>query len=265
MTNEEKTAMEGLLAAQEVLQKPFNILDFVVQPSARPPIVVLYGQPGIGKTTLAATLPDPIFLLTENGIPEDENGQKLKINALPVRSRGEYDIWVERLLKDGGKNFRSLVLDSADHLDMLFLSRLRETMTDQEQSYGRLQLALRDQWREFLTFAKTMASKKVLVFLIAHSLIERIETPTAAAYDRFNLKMEKKSREIITESADLIAFYDFNRVVSSSEKSDKIKKVNEFGRKIYLSVSGQAVAKTRAALPAEMTPEAFINALIERM
>ena len=34
-----------------------------------PPIIVIHGQPGIGKTTLAQNFPNPIFVQTEDGCP----------------------------------------------------------------------------------------------------------------------------------------------------------------------------------------------------
>ena len=34
-----------------------------------PPIIVLHGLPGIGKTTLAAGFPSPVFVQTEDGCP----------------------------------------------------------------------------------------------------------------------------------------------------------------------------------------------------
>ena len=35
--------------------------------SDKPPRIVIYGVPGIGKTSLAAEFPDPIFIQTEEG------------------------------------------------------------------------------------------------------------------------------------------------------------------------------------------------------
>jgi len=34
-----------------------------------PPIIVLHGQPGVGKTTLAQNFPRPVFIQTEDGCP----------------------------------------------------------------------------------------------------------------------------------------------------------------------------------------------------
>ena len=34
-----------------------------------PPIIVIHGQPGVGKTTLGQTFPKPVFVQTEDGCP----------------------------------------------------------------------------------------------------------------------------------------------------------------------------------------------------
>jgi GTPase SAR1 family protein len=34
-----------------------------------PPIIVIHGQPGVGKTTLAQNFPKPVFVQTEDGRP----------------------------------------------------------------------------------------------------------------------------------------------------------------------------------------------------
>ena len=34
-----------------------------------PPIIVIHGQPGVGKTTLAQNFPKPVFIQTEDGCP----------------------------------------------------------------------------------------------------------------------------------------------------------------------------------------------------
>ena len=62
-----------------------SILDRVYKTVSQAPRITLYGKPGVGKTTLASTFPEPLFLLTEdNECPG--------INALPiVKSYDEND------------------------------------------------------------------------------------------------------------------------------------------------------------------------------
>jgi ABC-type iron transport system FetAB ATPase subunit len=39
---------------------------------AKPPRIAIYGPPGIGKTTFAAGAPNPVFILTEDGLGDLE-------------------------------------------------------------------------------------------------------------------------------------------------------------------------------------------------
>ena len=43
-----------------------------------PPIIVLHGLPGIGKTTLAADFPAPVFVQVEDGIPGWDRDRDLR-------------------------------------------------------------------------------------------------------------------------------------------------------------------------------------------
>ena len=47
-------------------------LQSIERSSQLPPRVVLYGVPGIGKTTFAAQMPAPIFLPVEDGLGQLE-------------------------------------------------------------------------------------------------------------------------------------------------------------------------------------------------
>ena len=44
-----------------------SLSNLVRRKSDKPPRIVIYGVPGIGKTSLAAEFPDPIFIQTEEG------------------------------------------------------------------------------------------------------------------------------------------------------------------------------------------------------
>lgn len=45
-----------------------SLLDTVKKPEDRPVIATVTGDAGIGKTTLAATFPKPIFIRAEDGM-----------------------------------------------------------------------------------------------------------------------------------------------------------------------------------------------------
>ena len=56
--------------------------------SDKPPRIVIYGVPGIGKTSLAAEFPDPIFVQTEEGTG---NLELTSFSAEPLTTFVEYD------------------------------------------------------------------------------------------------------------------------------------------------------------------------------
>ena len=64
-----------------------SILSTIAKPSNRPVIATILGDAGLGKTSLAATFPNPIFIRAEDGlqaIPEES-----RPDAFPVVTKAE--------------------------------------------------------------------------------------------------------------------------------------------------------------------------------
>ena len=90
-----------------------SLSNLVRAKSDKPPRIVIYGVPGIGKTSLAAEFPDPIFIQTEEGAG---NLELTTFSAEPLTSFGQVDEAIELLLT-GEHEFRTVVLDSLDWLE----------------------------------------------------------------------------------------------------------------------------------------------------
>ena len=72
----------------------------------KPPIILLYGQEGVGKSTFAAKAPNTIFIPTEDGLNE------IDCAKFPIsKSYGEFK---EKLLalRDEEHEFQTLAIDS---------------------------------------------------------------------------------------------------------------------------------------------------------
>lgn len=71
----------------------------------RPQRVIIYGPEGVGKSTLAAGLPAPVLLDTEQG------SSHIDVARLDCRSYGDVINAIEELTQ-GGHEFRTVIIDS---------------------------------------------------------------------------------------------------------------------------------------------------------
>ena len=55
-------------ATTTAAQRPTITLDSLKKHAKKPPRICVFGEGGLGKTTLAANAPNPIFILTEDGL-----------------------------------------------------------------------------------------------------------------------------------------------------------------------------------------------------
>ena len=81
----------------------------------KPPRFVLYGGAGIGKTSFAASMNKPIFLLTEDGMG------KIQCDHFPVSK--DYDSFIDNLnsLLEEDHEYATLCVDSLDWLEPLVM------------------------------------------------------------------------------------------------------------------------------------------------
>ena len=103
-----------------------SVLDKIITLEPKAPRITIFGRPGIGKSTLAAQFPKPLFLLTE------ETGLS-NVEALPVATSFR-DIWdnVKELLAMDELPFNTIVIDSISKLDALIVKYiLDESLGDE--------------------------------------------------------------------------------------------------------------------------------------
>ena len=179
----------------------------------KPPRIVMYGTSGIGKSTFAASAPNPIFIPTEDG------AAALAVPTFPLirswkNSEGTGLIDAFSFLAQGQHDFKTVVLDSADWTENILKEQVAKDYgldaydTNAKQlAYGRGGRALEEYWRRICdSFTDLRDKRNMGVIVVAHSQVKRFDDPTTDAYDRYILDLGKESAAVLTEWADIVLF-----------------------------------------------------------
>lgn len=226
---------------------------------SKPPRLLVYGTPGIGKSTFAAQAPKPIFIPTEDGLDEIEcdrfdlaENYKQIIQALQLLLREEHD-------------YQTVVIDSLDWAEKLIWEELcREygvsSIEKVDGGYARGYTHALSYWTQILTLLQQLREEQgLLIILVAHSKIERFEDPETAAYDRYAPRLHKHAASLWIEWCDAVLFATRKMRIQAEDagfgKSRAIAQPvgKSGGERILRCVGGPAcVAKNRYRLPEEL-------------
>ncbi|MBU2708778.1 ATP-binding protein [Zooshikella marina] len=228
------------------------------------PRVLLYGVPGIGKTTFAAGAPKPIFLFTEDG------AGLLELDSFPVLKSYEDTTSALNALLCEEHEFKTVVLDSLDHLEPLvwdIVAKKAGKNSIEEIGFGKGYIEALAYWRVILDLLDRLrVEKKMAVILISHSNIKRFDSPETEPYDRYQLKLHDKASALMQEWSDCVLFCNYQTTIQRDKLSngqDKARGVGTGQRNIYTVEKPAYKAKNRFNLPEKMplSWEAFMTAL----
>jgi len=180
---------------------------------------VIYGTEGIGKSTLAAAFPSPVILDTEEGT------HHLDVARASI---GSWDELRAAVAEIGGRagEFRSVVIDSADWAEKLLIDKLcrdNKWASIESAGYGKGYVAVAEQFGKLLTQCDALVAVGMNVVFVAHSKTQRVSPPDITdGYDRFELKLEKKTAPLLKEWCDLLLFCSYDtRTIEGSDGRTK--------------------------------------------
>ena len=218
---------------------------------SRPQKLVFYGVEGIGKTSLAAQTPEPLFIDTEGGTAH-----------LDVRRLQKPASWEEliALIKEVAATpdvCKTLVIDTADWAEQLCIDHICAKYMQpgiESFGYGKGYTYLSEEFsRLFMACDEVIASGKNVV-ITAHAKMRKQELPDEqGAFDRWELKLSKQTAPLLKEWPDALLFLNFKTLVVTTENNSH--KAQGGKRVIYTSHSPVWDAKNRHSLPEELPLE----------
>lgn len=226
--------------------------------------MILYGVPGIGKTSFAAAIPGVVFMTdaTERGIETlKESGL---VNALlPVLP--PVSTWAETLemldmLRTGEHQYKCLALDALGGFERLCHEEncRRDYSGDWSErgfaSYSRgYETSLAD-WRMFINALDALRDERSMsIVLLGHAKVSPFKNPSGPDYDRYNVDIHHKTWALTHKWADMVLFANYE--VAFNKNDQDAKKAKAKGGKVrilYTEHEAAWDAKNRMQLPAEI-------------
>ena len=240
-------------------EHPINGLSDIKWSVEHRPRIVLYSQPGIGKTTLGSRADSPIFIPTKEGFG------KIKTKQFPLCTTYIDVINCLESLKAEKHDYKTLVLDDLTHMEPLIWDRTvyitpGETLIDtnekgKEFTFHRGYKRAVNVWKELLAGFDWLCEKKgMAIILLAHSETETFSNPTGDDYDYYTIGVQKYAQPVIYAWADAVLYADIKTfVVTKASKKGTVARATSTGERImYTEKNAAFQAKNRYGLPAEM-------------
>lgn len=221
-----------------------------------PDRILLVGTEGVGKSTFAASAPNPIFIAAEDGV------RHLDVASFPEpQSFGDVLAAVATLRNDPHE-FRTLVIDTVDWVEPLVWAdacRRNKWFDDEgnpdieKPGYGKGYNAAVDDWRRLVVALDGLRSARGMeIILLAHASIKTFSNPSGPDYSRYECKLAKAAAALLREWCDANLFAVHEDFVTEAKGATKSKGFSSGRRVLKTERCAAWDAKNRHGLPEEL-------------
>jgi hypothetical protein len=219
----------------------------------------------MGKTTLAASFPKPIFLRAEDGL--QALPLEMRPDAFPVIET-EHDLWSQlKSLITEEHDYKTVVIDSVTALERLFIQAVIDgdpkkpsTIAAAAGGYGAGFLAVGGLHQRVRKACGILNAKGMNVIFIAHADTETVELPDTDSYTRYNLRLNKRSVANYVDDVDLVGFLKLQTFTRGD--GDKKKAISDGTRLLVCYATASCISKNRYGITEDLEVTVNSNPLI---
>ena len=215
--------------------------------------ICLYGVEGIGKSTFASQFPDPLFIDTE--------GSTTHMSVMRTQRPSSWTMLIDQVtfVRNNPSMCKTLIIDTGDWAEMLCMAHIcAKAKVDSIEAfgYGKGYTMLEEEFGRFLNLLQEVINTGNNVVITGHAQMRKFEQPDEmGAYDRWELKLEKKTSALVKEWADLVLFANYKTYVINVDNQGAAKGKNKAQggtRVMYTTHHPCWDAKNRHNLPEEL-------------
>lgn len=215
--------------------------------------IVIYGPEGIGKSTFASKFPEPLFIDTE--------GSTMHMDVARTKKPSSFTMLLNQVkeIKSNPSLCKTLVIDTADWAEQLCITEIcaKAQVTGIESfGYGKGYVYLVEEFGRLLNLLEELVEIGIHVVVTAHASMRKFEQPDEmGGYDRWELKLQKKTAPLLKEWADMVLFSNYKTFVVNvdGQGANKGKNKAQGGKRVmYTTHHSCWDAKNRHDLPSEL-------------
>lgn len=184
--------------------------------------IVIYGPEGVGKSTLASKCPEPLFIDTEGSTSQLDVARV----GESIATSSELRAVLSDILGDPAV-CKTLVIDTADWMEKMLsddLCKRNKWNGIEGAGYGKGYIYLAEEVATILRMLDAIVDTGINVVFTAHAQMRKQELPNEeGAFDRWELKLTKKSAPLLKEWADALLFCNYETILTGSGEKKKAK------------------------------------------
>lgn len=178
----------------------------------------IYGAEGVGKTSLAAKMPDPLFLDTEGGT------SRLNVRRIKISDWESLLATVKEVIETPNV-CKTLVVDTADWAESLctdYICNKYRKANIEDFGFGKGYTYLSEEFGNFLQLLSKLIDVGINPCIIAHGKPRKYELPEEQGqFDRWEMKLSKQCAPLVKEWCDVLLFCNYKTFVITTENNTK--------------------------------------------